>query len=63
MNFQIFDNIRERIRVNNMWLNVIKGIKQYIWKLQNPKIKRNKKIKNKKRLKDITRSIIKEESP
>ena len=61
MNFEIFDIMRERIRVNNMWLAVIKAIKQHIWRIYNPKIKRPKKIKNKTRLKDSTRYIIKQD--
>ena len=63
MNFDIFDIMRERIRVNNMWLAIIKNIKHHLWRSENPKIKKRKKIKCKKRLKEITRLLIKEASP
>jgi len=60
-NFEILDNMREKLRIGNMWLVMIKAIKRHTWRLQNPKIKRFKKTKIKKRLKDISRFDIKED--
>ena len=58
-NFDMFDVIRERIRVNKLWLEVIKQIKQQLWRMEHhKKIKHNK---DKKRLKELTRFIIKED--
>lgn len=61
MNFEIFDIIRERLRVNKLWLTVINNIKQQLWKMEHPKIKKRKRMKEKKRLKEVTRYIIKQD--
>ena len=58
-NFEMFDVIRHRIIVNKLWLEVIKQIKQQLWKREHPK--KIKHPKDKKRLKELTRFIIKED--
>jgi hypothetical protein len=60
-NFEIFDIIRERLRVNKLWLSVINNIKQQLWRMGHPKIKKRKRMKEKKRLKEVTRYIIKQD--
>ena len=62
MNFDMLDVIRERIRVNKLWLEVIKQIKQQMWRREHPKKIKRKQPKDKKRLKELTRFIIKEDT-
>ena len=60
-NYDMFDVIRHRISVNKLWLEVIKQIKQQLWRREHPKKIKIKRPKDKKRLKEISRLTIKED--
>jgi len=57
LNFDNFDILRMRLRVNHLWLKIIK---LYIWRRQKPHKVYKKRLKDKKKLKDL-KHFIKQE--